>query len=89
MCFRPRLLVTYLMYREKPLAGKIARYNQTGLMTKTLNEAELEPILYQKPNYVTENNNGEFDVSDFYYTTGAVDVTDREGKYRFSYTGTQ
>lgn len=76
------------MYREKPLAGRIARYNRTGQLPKTLHE-ELEPTLYQKPNYITENNNGDIVVSDFYYKTGAVVVTDHEGKYRFSYTGTQ
>lgn len=47
-------------------------------MIKTLNKAELKPTLYQKPNYITENNNGDVVVSDFYYKTGAVVVTDRE-----------
>lgn len=36
------------------------------------------------PNYITENNNGDIIVSDF-HRAGAVVVTDREGKHRFTY----
>lgn len=77
------------MYREKPLAGMIAFYNRTGQLTQTIQEAKLKPKLYQKPNYITENNNGDIVVSDFYWKTGSVVVTERGGNYRFSYTGTQ
>uniref|UniRef100_K1QBR8 Uncharacterized protein n=1 Tax=Magallana gigas TaxID=29159 RepID=K1QBR8_MAGGI len=40
--------------------------------------------MYTYPNYITENNNGDVVVSDF---TRAVVVTERGGKYRFSYSG--
>lgn len=39
--------------------------------------------LYISPNFITENNNGDIVVSDF--ASGALVVTNREGKYRFSY----
>ena len=43
------------------------------------------PFIYKDPNYITENNNGDIVVSD--YWRGVV-VTDRRGKHRFSYTDT-
>ncbi|XP_062596753.1 uncharacterized protein LOC134258234 [Saccostrea cucullata] len=41
--------------------------------------------LYSDPIYITENRNGDVIVSDSW--RGAVVVTDRDGNYRFSYTG--
>lgn len=38
-------------------------------------------------NHIAENNNWDVVVSDHYSASGAVVVTDREGRYRFSYTG--
>nr|XP_034322693.1 uncharacterized protein LOC105323757 [Crassostrea gigas] len=48
--------------------------------------------LYSKPSYITENNNGDVVVSDIYkdyidIISGAVAVTERGGRHRFSYTG--
>lgn len=71
------------MYKEKPKIGKVTRYNQTGELTQTIqfNDKELE--LYRVPQFITENNNGDIVVCD----NDALVVTDREGRYRFSYTG--
>lgn len=69
--------------------GKVTRYNQTGQLTHTieLNNAGLE--IYQKPIYITENNNGDIVVSDYeaFLRSGAVVVTDGGGMHRFSYKG--
>lgn len=60
------------MYKVYPEVGKVTRYNQTN----------------HHPNYITENNNGDIVVSDFgILGSGAIVVTDRGGKYRFSYSG--
>lgn len=71
------------MYKEDPDKGKIARYNQTGQLTQTIQYNDKELELYRGPRFITENNNGDVVVSD----DDAVVVTDREGRYRFSYTG--
>nr|XP_034319922.1 uncharacterized protein LOC117687466 [Crassostrea gigas] len=71
------------MYREKPRTGKVTRYNQSGQLTQTIQSNNTGLGLYRKPNYITENNNGDVVVSD----DDAVVVTDRGGRHRFSYTG--
>uniref|UniRef100_A0A8W8LNG2 Tripartite motif-containing protein 3 n=1 Tax=Magallana gigas TaxID=29159 RepID=A0A8W8LNG2_MAGGI len=43
--------------------------------------------LYRRPSYITENNNGDVVVSDSIFPSGAVVVTERGGRHRFSYTG--
>lgn len=45
--------------------------------------------MYSKPNYITENTNGDLAVCDQDFQTPAVVVTDRNGIHRFSYTGHQ
>lgn len=72
--------------------GKVTRYNQCGQLTQTIQNDGAGLELYYKPIFITENNNGDVVVSDFdsmssYYESGAVVVTERCGKYRFSYTG--
>lgn len=72
------------MYREETWTGVVFRYNQTGQLTQTVQHDSTGLELYCMPNYITENNNGDIIVSDF-HRAGAVVVTDREGKHRFTY----
>ncbi|XP_052692433.1 uncharacterized protein LOC128170711 isoform X2 [Crassostrea angulata] len=72
------------MYRE-PLTGKVTRYNQSGQLTQTIQYSSTGRGLYSGPDYITENNNGDVVVSDTW--SGAVVVTERGGRHRFSYTG--
>eukprot|EP00105_Crassostrea_gigas_P040757 XP_019924905.1 PREDICTED: uncharacterized protein LOC105333353 [Crassostrea gigas] len=66
--------------------GKVTRYNQSGQLTQTIqhDNTRRRMRMYSKPNYITENNNGDVVVSDSY---SAVVVTERGGRHRFSYTG--
>eukprot|EP00105_Crassostrea_gigas_P038334 XP_019922482.1 PREDICTED: uncharacterized protein LOC105327476 [Crassostrea gigas] len=63
--------------------GKVTRYNQSGQLTQTIQYHNTGHRLYGRPNYITENNNGDVVVSD----DDAVVVTERGGRHRFSYTG--
>uniref|UniRef100_K1PWI4 Tripartite motif-containing protein 2 n=1 Tax=Magallana gigas TaxID=29159 RepID=K1PWI4_MAGGI len=65
--------------------GKVTRYNQSGQLTQTIQHDNTGRRLYRDPHYITENNNGDVVVSDF--LSGAVVVTERGGRHRFSYTG--
>nr|XP_034309446.1 uncharacterized protein LOC117683740 [Crassostrea gigas] len=67
--------------------GKVTRYNQSGQLTQTIQHDNTGRGLYRQPNYITENNNGDVVVSDYIYPSGAVMVTERGGRHRFSYTG--
>lgn len=71
------------MYKEDPDKGKIIRYNPTGQLKQTIKHDATKLELYRGPRFITENNSGDIVVSD----DDAVVVTDREGRYRFSYTG--
>ncbi|XP_078327780.1 uncharacterized protein LOC111117144 [Crassostrea virginica] len=74
------------MCREDTDTGKVMRYDNTGKRQQTIPHDDNTPHdLYERPYYVTENNNGDVLVSDFY--RGAVVVTSGEGVHRFSYTG--
>ncbi|XP_065932478.1 tripartite motif-containing protein 2 isoform X2 [Magallana gigas] len=64
--------------------GKVTRYNQSGQLTQTIQYHNTGRGLYSIPRYITENNNGDVVVSDL---SGAVVVTERGGRHRFSYTG--
>eukprot|EP00105_Crassostrea_gigas_P044584 XP_019928732.1 PREDICTED: uncharacterized protein LOC105342850 [Crassostrea gigas] len=75
------------MYNNDTKTGKVTRYNQSGQLTQTIQNHNTGMGLYRKPNYITENNNGDVVVSDFHYVSGAVVVTERGGRHRFSYTG--
>ncbi|XP_065937108.1 tripartite motif-containing protein 2-like [Magallana gigas] len=65
------------------VTGKVARYNQSGQLTQTIQNDNTGRGLYSRPHYITENNNGDVVVSD----SSAVVVTKRGGRHRFSYTG--
>lgn len=72
------------MYNKNPEAGKVTRYNQNWQLTQTIEVSNGGLELYKKPDYITENNNGDILVSDSW---SAVVVTDSGGKHRFSYRG--
>lgn len=65
---------------------KVTRYNNCGQLTQTIPDKNIGHKLYISPNYITENNNGDIVVSDYasFSEYGAL-VTNRFGKYRFSY----
>lgn len=66
--------------------SQVARYNQSGKQTQTIQNDSNGLELYMMPCFLTENNNGDVVVSDC-GLPGAVVVTDRDGRHRFSYTG--
>eukprot|EP00105_Crassostrea_gigas_P007551 XP_011421835.1 PREDICTED: uncharacterized protein LOC105324463 [Crassostrea gigas] len=70
-------------HHEFIMTGKVSRYNQRGQLTQTMQYDNKGLQLYEKPRYITENNNGDVVVSD----SDAVVVTQRGGRHRFSYTG--
>ncbi|XP_065931157.1 uncharacterized protein [Magallana gigas] len=74
------------MYNSDTKTGKVTRYNQSGQLTQTIQNHNTGRGLYRKPSYITENNNGDVVVSDSDGFSGAVVVTDRGGRHRFSYT---
>ena len=61
----------------------VIRYNQAEHPTQTIQHSNSE--WYGDPYYITENNNQ--DVVVCYSRPGAVVVTERGGRHRFSYTG--
>ncbi|XP_052693140.1 uncharacterized protein LOC128171386 [Crassostrea angulata] len=80
------LLVGMRNFRTE--TGKVTRYNQSGQLTQTIQYHNTGRGLYREPNYITENNNGDVVVSDYIYIgSGAVVVTERGGRHRFSYRG--
>eukprot|EP00105_Crassostrea_gigas_P033961 XP_019918109.1 PREDICTED: uncharacterized protein LOC109617187 [Crassostrea gigas] len=81
------------MYNNDAVTGKVTRYNHSGQLTQTIQHDNTGRRLYSFPNYITENNNGDVVVSDYNndyddaFHSGAVVVTERGGRHRFSYTG--
>ncbi|XP_065932147.1 uncharacterized protein [Magallana gigas] len=76
------------MYNYDTETGKVTRYNQSGQLTQTIQQDSTGRGLYSVPYYITENNNGDVVVSDSITPmSGAVVVTERGGRHRFSYTG--
>lgn len=75
------------LQREKHLkkTGRIVRYNKAGKQIQALSHNDI--ALYNEPRYIAENTNGDVVVSDFSDWSGAVVVTERDGKHRFSYRG--
>nr|XP_022294178.1 uncharacterized protein LOC111104488 [Crassostrea virginica]XP_022294179.1 uncharacterized protein LOC111104488 [Crassostrea virginica]XP_022294180.1 uncharacterized protein LOC111104488 [Crassostrea virginica]XP_022294181.1 uncharacterized protein LOC111104488 [Crassostrea virginica] len=65
--------------------GKVMRYDNTGKHKQTISHNDnTSHDMYEDPWFITENNNGDVVVSDFFR---AVVVTSVEGVHRFSYTG--
>lgn len=80
------LLVGMLDYDT--LRGKVIRYNQIGKKTQIIHRDNTGEELFSCPHYIADNINGDIVVSDCgSEDCGAVVVTAREGKHRFSYTG--
>lgn len=65
--------------------GMVAKLNENSHLTIIIPNDYKDYTLFKDPNYITENNNGDIVVSD--YWRGLV-VTDHEGNHRFSYTDT-
>ncbi|XP_052681678.1 uncharacterized protein LOC128162487 [Crassostrea angulata] len=81
------LLVGMCYINDYTMTGKVTRYNPSGQLTQTIKHDNTGRGLYSGPTYITENNNGDVVVSDYKYVFGAVVVTERGGRHRFSYTG--
>lgn len=81
--FAKHLLVG--MSKDDPRTGKVMRYDHKGQLLQTTQYNDKKCNMYRKPNFITENNNGDIIVSDM--VCCAVVVTDSHGKYRFSYPG--
>ncbi|XP_056007542.1 uncharacterized protein LOC125666247 [Ostrea edulis] len=76
------------MYNTNKDTGKVTRYSSSGKHILTIEHDNTGHMLYCGPLYITENKNGDIIVSDLIdYKRGAVVVTEREGRHRFSYTG--
>ena len=68
--------------------SQVARYNKQGKLTQTIQKDKDGQALYTLPRFITENNNGDVVVSNqIDKSNGAVVVTNRGGRHRFSYTG--
>ncbi|XP_078312238.1 uncharacterized protein LOC144618964 [Crassostrea virginica] len=80
-------LLVGMLTAESPYKGKVMRYEKnTGKHKQTIPHNDNTPhTLYEFPRFITENNNGDVLVSDWYRR--AVVVTSGEGVHRFSYTG--
>lgn len=77
------------MYRKNQNTGKVTRYNQFGQLTQTIPDSNKSLEMYIEPHHITENSNGDVIVSDYDSTFefGALIVTKRRGRHRFTYTG--
>ncbi|XP_061165686.1 uncharacterized protein LOC133174601 [Saccostrea echinata] len=62
--------------------NKVIRYNKTGKELQNIQWNNKGEELYGRPDYITENTNGDICTSD--YIKGVV-VVDKSGKHRFSY----
>lgn len=71
------------MYKKDTDAGRVSRFNHTRQLRQTVQFDNTGLEIYNKPHFITENNNGDIVVSDL----SAVVVTKHDGTYRFSYTG--
>ncbi|XP_056013672.1 uncharacterized protein LOC125673872 isoform X2 [Ostrea edulis] len=68
--------------------GKVTRYNSIGQHILTIEHGNRGHTLYHILLHITENKNGDIIVSEWInYNRGAVVVTERGGRHRFSYTG--
>ncbi|XP_048729874.2 uncharacterized protein LOC125647222 [Ostrea edulis] len=83
------------MYNPHTSRGKVVVYDMEGKPTQGVEHSSRESTqgvehnsreitLYSYPCYITDNRNGDIIVSDY---PGAVVVTERGGRHRFSYTG--
>lgn len=69
---------------------KVNRYSRDGFLQQTIQYKNTGQDLYKEIYYITENNNGDVVVSGSVGSekwTGAIVVTERGGKHRFTHTG--
>ena len=62
--FSGDLLVGY--FRDDLITGKVVRYDSTGKHTQTINPLIYDLYTIRFPRYITENNNGDVVVSDWF-----------------------
>ena len=62
--FSGDLLVGY--FRDDLIMGKVVRYDSTGKHTQTINPLIYDLYTIRFPRYITENNNGDVVVSDWF-----------------------
>nr|XP_022342720.1 tripartite motif-containing protein 5-like [Crassostrea virginica] len=74
------------MYRYKERESKITRYSKTGKVIQNIQWDSTGEELYNEPNYISENNNGDICTSDW-NKRGVVVVVNKSGQHKFSYTG--
>nr|XP_022314597.1 uncharacterized protein LOC111119075 [Crassostrea virginica] len=74
-----------LVGMRKDGGAKVTRYNKTGREIQNIQRDNKEQKLYRKPNYITENINGDICTSDLGMRT--VVVVNKSGHHRFSYSG--
>ncbi|XP_065923877.1 tripartite motif-containing protein 2 [Magallana gigas] len=67
------------------MMAKVTRYNRTGEEIQNIQRDKDGQSLYDCPNYITENINGDICTSDI--NKYAVVVVNKLGQHRFSYTG--
>lgn len=63
----------------------VTRYSEKGKKLEKIQVDDKGKDLYVRPNYITENSNGDIIVSD--ETRKAIVVVDKVGRHRFNYKG--
>ncbi|XP_022345275.1 uncharacterized protein LOC111137872 [Crassostrea virginica] len=71
--------------RRVTFGAKVTRYSKAGLEIQKIKRDNQGQELYDTPNYITENINGDICTSD--YKKCAVVVVNKSGEHKFSYTG--
>lgn len=74
------------LYKKQSSSGIVMRYNKARQLTQTIQHDNSGLEMFHYPIYLTENNNGDVVVSDS-GLSGAVLVTERGRRHRFSYKG--
>ncbi|XP_078311977.1 uncharacterized protein LOC111135531 [Crassostrea virginica] len=70
---------------EKDGKAKVTRYSKAGKEIQNIQKDNQRQELYIRPQYITENINGDICTID--YNKRAVVVVNKSGQHRFSYTG--
>lgn len=72
-----------MVEKEKENIGKVIIHSQSGSIKHAIQYDIAGRLLYKRPTFIIENINGDIVVSD--RNLQALVVTDKEGRYRFSY----
>lgn len=81
--FWSRITSDLLVGLKRFSSGKVLRYDQTGILTQTV-QHDNNGEIFKVPYYIAENKNGDIVVS---CSLRGVVVTDRDGNFRFFYDG--